>query len=367
MQDFAKVFGLDFNKAKTGSVYLPGSAKRDATIAKTLPAGPVKIGFLNLDPETGKWVIDQQLVLAHVDQLKKQLAECKSVLSWVQTWNSCIGRFFSHTFGEPARCFGREHVEEVLSTYQNMLQRLFPSSDGKEGSVIEHRKFQRLPPAPALDRTNQAVALPVKRMIEDRFGVSDLPDSFVHLPEQLGGLGLRNPFVGLFLVRNKITETPEELIDEFLKNERDEYLEAKRKFDAQGETELRRRLRYIYSDTESARKGAVSESELTTFFSLDEFSRLRERLSSSFFDTFDLLLDVPGAETIVLSKEVDGALRAFFAGNNPLDPEKKWFLQLYAKELLEDFGGLSLVDKQFLPVGVLAMLRGKKVSWNMIL
>jgi hypothetical protein len=144
MQDFAKVFGLDFNKAKTGSVYLPGSAKRDATVAKTLPAGPVKIGFLNLDPETGKWVIDQQLVLAHVDQLKKQLAECKSVLSWVQTWNSCIGRFFSHTFGEPARCFGREHVEEVLSTYQNKLQRLFPGSDGKEGSVVEHRKFQHL-------------------------------------------------------------------------------------------------------------------------------------------------------------------------------------------------------------------------------
>jgi hypothetical protein len=144
MQSFAKVFGLDFNKAKTGSVYLPGSAKRDATIATTLPAGPVKIGFLCLDPETGKWVIDQKLVGAHVDQLKRQLADCKSVLSWVQTWNSCIGRFFSHTFGEPARCFGREHVDEVLNTYQNMLRRLFPGADGKEGSVVEHGKLQTL-------------------------------------------------------------------------------------------------------------------------------------------------------------------------------------------------------------------------------
>jgi hypothetical protein len=204
-------------------------------------------------------------------------------------------------------------------------------------------------------------------MIEDRFGVSDLPDSFVHLPEQLGGLGLRNPFVGLFLVRNKIIQTPEEIINEYLKDERDDYLVAKRNFEALSETDLRRRLRNIYSDTESARKGAVSESELTTFFSLDEYSRLRERLSSSFFGTFTTLVDIPVAEKIVLSKEVDRGLKAFFAGDSPLDPEKKWFLQLYAKELLEDFGGLSLVDKQFLPAGVLAMLRGKKVSWNMIL
>lgn len=152
MQSFAKVFGLDFNKAKTGSVYIHGSAKRDAAIAKTLPTGPVKIGFLTLDPQSGKWVIDQKLVVAHVDQLKKQLTDCKSVLSWVQTWNSCIGRFFSHTFGEPAHCFGRDHVNEVLNTYQNMLRRLFPGSDGKEGSVIEHSKFQ-LPLCTSLARS----------------------------------------------------------------------------------------------------------------------------------------------------------------------------------------------------------------------
>ena len=135
MQSFAKVFGLDFNKSKTGSVYMPGSFPRDATTAKTLPTGDVKIGFLQLDPDSGKWVIDKQLVKAHLDQLEKQLSNCKSVLSWVQTWNSCIGRFFSHTFGEPAYCFGREHVDEVLDTYQRMLQTLFPG-----GSVVNHGK-----------------------------------------------------------------------------------------------------------------------------------------------------------------------------------------------------------------------------------
>jgi hypothetical protein len=205
-------------------------------------------------------------------------------------------------------------------------------------------------------------------MIQDRFGVTDLPDSFVYLPEQLGGLGLRNPFVGLFLVRNRITETPEEIIDEFLKLEREQYLEAKKSFDALEESALRRRLRYIYPDSESSKKGAISDSDMETFYSLEEYSRFRERQSNRFFLTFQKLILVPETEEIALSKEVESGLKEFLAADSVrLDSEKKWFLQLYAKELLETFGGLSLVDKQFLPVGVLAMMRGKKVSWNMIL
>jgi hypothetical protein len=204
-------------------------------------------------------------------------------------------------------------------------------------------------------------------MIQERFGVRDLPDSFIYLPEQLGGLGLRNPFVGLFLVRNKITETPEKLIDEYFKDERDKYLQAKKNFEALGETLLRRRLRYIYPEKELTQQRAISESDLTTFFSLEEFSRFRERQSHGFFMTFQKLVTVPETDEIALSKEVESGLREFLADSVRLDSEKKWFLQLYARELLEDFGGLSLVDKQFLPVGVLAMMRGKKVSWNMVL
>ncbi|KAL2160272.1 hypothetical protein VTH06DRAFT_1445 [Thermothelomyces fergusii] len=345
MQSFARVFGLEFNKSKTGSVYLPGSANRDPAIARTLPAGPVRIGFLCLDPETGKWVIDYKLVAAHVDQLKKQLSESNSVLSWVQTWNSCIGRFFSHTFGEPAYCFGRGHIDTVLDTYRHMMKSLFPGSDGKEGSVVEH----------------------IKDMIQDRFGVSGLPDSFIYLPEQLGGLGLRNPFVGLFLVRNKITESPEDVIVDFLRREREKYGEEKKAFESLDDLGRKQRLRHCFLNDEEAREKVLSDSDLTTFFSLDEFSRYRERWSTDFLSTFEKLISVPEVEGIALSKEVEGGLREFLADSVRLDAEKKWFLQLYEKELLENFGGLNLVDKKFLPVGVLTMMRSKKVSWNMVL
>ncbi|KAH6621265.1 hypothetical protein B0J18DRAFT_432009 [Chaetomium sp. MPI-SDFR-AT-0129] len=347
MQSFASVFGLDFNRAKTGSVYLPGASPRDPSIVSILPAGPVKIGFLCLDPETGKWVIDQKLVMAHVDQLKKQLAESSSVLSWVQTWNSCIGRFFSHTFGEPAHCFGREHVNEVLNTYQSILERLFPVSDGKETGVVEY----------------------IKQMIRDRFGVSNLPDAFIHLPEQLGGLGLRNPFVGLFLVRNNLSQSPKDIISEFLDDERARYLAEKAHFEKESKVDRRDRLsRILRRSTGASPDQTIIDAYTSASFSLEEYSRFRELTSSQFMITFNKLIIVPDREEIVLSKEVESALRAFLSADSVrLDAEKKWFLQLYAKDLLADFDGLNLVDKQFLPVGVLAMMRGKKVSWNMVI
>lgn len=141
MQEFAKVFGLEYNREKTGSVYLVNDARRDNRVAASLPKGSVTVGFLKLHPRTGKWVIDQSQVDAHLRQLRRQLADCDSILGWVQTWNSCIGRFFSHTFGEPAHCFGPEHVDSILQTYDRLQRRLFPRTGGSGESVVEHRKY----------------------------------------------------------------------------------------------------------------------------------------------------------------------------------------------------------------------------------
>ena len=107
MERFSEVMGLEFNRKKTGSVYLTDDGKdKDEEVALTLPKGGVAIGFLTLDADTGHWIIDQKQVDTHMKQLQKQLAAYTSVLSWVQTWNSCMGRFFGHTFGQPANCFG---------------------------------------------------------------------------------------------------------------------------------------------------------------------------------------------------------------------------------------------------------------------
>ena len=101
METFAKIMGLEFNQHKTGSVYLvDGGRQKDPQIAKALPEGPVVMNFLILDPQSGQWIINKDHVQQHVQQLQKQLAGSKSILEWIKTWNSCIGRFFSYTFGE---------------------------------------------------------------------------------------------------------------------------------------------------------------------------------------------------------------------------------------------------------------------------
>lgn len=49
---------------------------------------------------------------------------------------------------------------------------------------------------------------------------------------------------------------------------------------------------------------------------------------------------------------------------NELDSDQKWIIQLYSSDVLERFGGLNLVDRNLLPMGVMTMLRSRKVVWQ---
>lgn len=342
MGEFAKITGLEFNFNKTGSVYLSGKDKdRNEKIAAALPNGPVTVGFLTLDPKTRNWVIDQKQVDAHVAQLQKQLGGCDSVLSWIQTWNSCIGRFFSHTFGEPAYCFGRQHVDSILETHKRIQTTIFGESN-------------------VTDR--------LKTMIHSRFGVSDVPDAFLYMPEQLGGLGLRNPFVAFFLVRERLTKDPGEAMRKFLVTEKEEYAQSKKNFDQLSLTERRKHFNRIFPGGFSATTPQTGKQD--TFMTFEQFTQHRESTSQSLCMTYEYLLCTPSDETLHTPAEVNRGL-ASLKWNLPefqsLSAEKMWIVDLHAKELFEKCGGLSMVEKTFLPLGVLTMMREKKVTWQMVL
>lgn len=49
---------------------------------------------------------------------------------------------------------------------------------------------------------------------------------------------------------------------------------------------------------------------------------------------------------------------------NQLGSDQKWIIQLYSSGVLERFGGLNLVDPNLLPMGVMTMLRARKVVWQ---
>lgn len=246
MQDFAKLMGLEFNLKKTGSVYFRNAGRRRPAMAQTLPDGNVRIGLLKLDSDSCEWIIDQSLVNAHIKQLQKQLAECNSILAWVQTWNSCIGRFFQQTFGDPANCFGGKHVDGILQTHQKMQRELFNDGQGTGKSVTDY----------------------LKTLIEDRTGVADVPDSFVFISEELGGLGLRNPFISFLAIRDGVLEDPYQYMDQFKKDETKAYRMAKEKFDLLTEREKRQRYRSVFDDDYAN----VSPS-FDQFLSMEDYTR----------------------------------------------------------------------------------------------
>lgn len=59
MTEFAELMGLNFNEEKTGSVNITRRAGyKGSTLSSSLPKGDVRWGFLKLDSETGRFLID---------------------------------------------------------------------------------------------------------------------------------------------------------------------------------------------------------------------------------------------------------------------------------------------------------------------
>ncbi|CAG9985076.1 unnamed protein product [Clonostachys byssicola] len=355
LKHLAGILGLEFNEKKTGSVYFK-EGKRDAEISQVLPEGAVRFGHLILDPETEKWKINQDQVDAHLKQFKKQLDECKSVLQWVQTWNSVMGRFFGDSFGQPAYCFGGEHVRSILETYQSMQRFLF--AEGREN-----------------DReSNTSVVSHLRKMIETRFGVINLPDAFFYLPEQLGGLGLRNPFIKMLQINRELEgETPQKIIEEMLRKEQEAYKEAKREFYAIESAERRvSRCTRHFALSASTLTRLLTEEELETFFSMEEFIKWRARYGFEFVDAYKRLRSAPDRCNPRLDSDVNKAVRTASSSSRQgaqvvNKSEVEWALQMHRESLKRDYGQLSLIEHRYLLLGVLAALRGKPVRWTMVL
>lgn len=358
MNEYANILGLTFNKSKTGSVYITGDGnERDAEIANSLPEGPVKVGHLSLDPQSGVWIIDHEEVDRHMKQLKKQLNGCKSVLDWVQTWNSCMGRFFSHTFGEPAHCFGLHHVDSILETYQMMQKFLFDetsvSSQNSHGAVNH-----------------------VKHIIKERFGV-DVPDAFVHLPERLGGLGLRNPFVPILTIRESIAKkSPESIIQDFFNAENKRYRRYMKSFDGLENVDSRIKAAVdgswvIGTVGSEAFKNVLTTEELENFFGIEEYAKHRELTSSALKQAYLVLQAVPSATNPEMDPDVLQALNSELGraadDTDSKTKEARWALQMYRDVLRHDYGGLRLVNQEHLPLGVLTLLRSRAVTWTTVL
>lgn len=345
LQEFSTVMGLELNEEKTAAVKIVSPEKSClAPLHQALPKGTVRWGFLKLDPNERRWVIDQEKVDEHVEELQRQLKSCDSVFGWVQAWNGYVGRFFSTNFGQPAHCLGREHVEMCIEAFERIQRSLF--ADLGAANVVEY----------------------LRNVITKRFASTEaikggrpIPDAFFHFPVELGGLGVLNPFIQLNAMRRRsVREHKTDEINLALEREEEGYEDAKERFEA-GEVPV----------DQTTPKNIEDES----FMSLDEYMRFVEQTSSELSAAYQRCMepieekhvDLPNKVTFALKKLPPGE-RFSTPGMNSswvqMSPYWKWILALYAGETEKRFGGLAICEKGLLPLGLVSILRSERVRWQ---
>ncbi|OAL50609.1 hypothetical protein IQ07DRAFT_566679 [Pyrenochaeta sp. DS3sAY3a] len=337
--EFAEVMGVKIDYKKTGSVRI--SRNKDLELDDRLPEGEIRWGFLYLHPSNGRFEIDQKMVDGHVEELRKQLqGKSKSIIDYIQVWNSYAATFFSSNFGKASNCFGREHVDKMLATHRHIQESIFPG-----GSIVQH----------------------VKDMIQDRFAVSNIPDGFLFFPVELGGLDLKSPFVGLLQIRESVKEDPYELLEDFEQAEVAGYATAQQRFDKG----IIGNWRYNTEDPN------WKPEDPDTFFTFEEFSRFREEFvgigKARLLNTYSKLLQRPDEEPIDPSPQINQALTHLSSQNNlrgilaswgAMDAYWKWIAQMYGPEITQKFGGLNVVDFGLLPIGMVSMFRQRRTKWQ---
>ena len=355
VSDFSQTVGLTLNQGRTGSARMQRSDKSgnksdlvEAAVDKSLPTGQIRWGMLALNPKSGRFEIDQTLVDRHIEELRRQLANPSHapIFAWIQAWNSYASTFFTSNFGRPAQCFGRLHVDNMLATHQRIQREIFDGEGSAEAeSVTDY----------------------LKRTIEQRFAVKDIPDGYFLFPGELGGLDVKSPFIGLLQIRDAVAPDPTSRLREFEERERQVYNEVRDEFEAgRGEDFDRRWPNFMPSDPD-------------TFMPFEEFARHRETLTYNYTGdlqaVFNELLATPNEESletdengrIVVALKALGkrsGLKGILADWSSMEPYWKWVAQLYGPEMVERFGGFELVDQGLLPIGMVSLFRSGRVKWQ---
>lgn len=333
MQEFSSIMGLQLNEEKTGAVLVVANEADARSLPAALPKGPIKWGFLNLDASSGRWVIDSMQVEEHIEELRRQLRACRSIMAWVQAWNSYVSRFFATNFGRPANCFGRQHNDMIIETYEHIQRSLF--KDAGTANVTDY----------------------LRTMLKDRFGTDDsVPDGFFYFPFQTGGLGLQNPIINAFATYRKSFRDPGERIDRAFELEQAEYDGLKERWDS-GE---HRPKRSKYSPLPRDESGAETEGD-EPFMSFEEFTRYREETSTHLRDAYSNLQQCPPEEEVETSQAVLTTLHEHSLEESPY---WLWIYNLYGGDMNKRFGGLQLGERDMLPVGLVDVLRSEKVRWE---
>lgn len=326
---FAEVTGLSMNEEKTGSIQINKVSTDIPPPEANLPKGQIRWGFLIME-QSGKWTIDIEQIDQHIEELRLQLLACKSLMSYIQAWNMYVAKFFVVNFGKPAQCLGRRHIDMAIEGFTRIQRGLFATGKATDKSVTET----------------------LKTKLAERFNVTSVPDGFLFFPTELGGLDLQNPLIPLLLVRESADKDPRERLERASEAEEDLYEESKKAY-------------------ENGQVRSQYPSKPQPFMSLDEYTRYREETSIPLLRAYTELLKVPKVQDVDSTPDVMSALSNLPRTNEKIcrdwasmNPYHKWVTQLYAADIIRDFGSMSMGEKKLLPIGLASMLRDEKIRWQ---
>ncbi|EMT72868.1 hypothetical protein FOC4_g10004357 [Fusarium odoratissimum] len=354
VDEFTIVTGVSVNPTKTGTVRIAKDSNVTLPIDDSLPEGEIRWGFLRLSPKTGRFEIDQKMVDSHIEELQKQLLDKrKSILGFIQAWNTYAATFFTSNFGKAANCFGREHVDNMLSTHKKIEKQVFAKlSAGQVTSVVEF----------------------LKREISQRFGIKDIPDGYLYFPMELGGLDLQSPFISLMQIHDEVFKNPSQPMIDFQEDERHAYEGYKETF-LSGKT---RHERYALDEPDWEPE---SQHEKDTFMSFEEFTRYREAFFFGHFTAtnrlhriFRTLMKRPTESKVETDDGKISAAMEQLRGEsnlqgitgwwNNMDAYWTWVATFYGHEIVERFGRLNIVNTELLPIAMVSLFRDKRVKWQ---
>jgi hypothetical protein len=108
--------------------------------------------------------------------------------------------------------------------------------------------------------------------------------------------------------------------------------------------------------------------------SFEEFTRYREEPGcpgpGDLHDVFVGLLQQPTEESVDVSPPDMVALKGFGPASggigswHTMTPYWRWVVQLYGPDMNERFGGLNIVDRGLLPIGMVSLFRSGRVKWQ---
>ncbi|KAI1387788.1 uncharacterized protein F4822DRAFT_407581 [Hypoxylon trugodes] len=355
--EFVNATGTYIDSTKTGTLRISRDPDVSLEIDRSLPQGEIRWGFLRLNPQTGKFEIDQTMVNKHIIDLRKQLQDKQnSVISFIQAWNTYAATFFTSNFGKAANCFGQDHVAQMLATHERIQREVFSSSSSLASSSGNQK-----------GATNIVDFL--KNVMEERFGVSNIPDAYLFFPMELGGLDLKSPFVSILQVHDTVLKDPSKELDKFFEAEKDTYNVRKHAFE---------RNSLGRANQPGFQWKPENPADQENFMSFAEYVRYREDIGYNFdndlFSVYKKLLELPvedGIQTAdarvtsgINALAQQDNLRSITANWNSMEPYWKWIAQLYGPEAMDRFDGLNIVEPGLLPMGMVSIFREKRVQWQ---